>query len=206
MALKTFVKIGRVNNLSDARYCAGMEVGLLGFRAEQSDDAHVSADFFHEMKEWLSGVGYVLEFGPKATALSIQEAVAAYEVEYVEVQSIDTLLSINDLKTKKILKLSEINHAVDVTQLKSLATHLEYLLIEGDDIDENSAMDIVGQLSDKIKVLVGFGITPQSVELLAQNEGVAGIAMQGGDEIRPGLKDFDELADVLEALEIDDLS
>ena len=33
---------------------------------------------------------------------------------------------------------------------------------------------------------------------------VKGISLKGGEEIRPGYKDFDELADILEALEIED--
>jgi phosphoribosylanthranilate isomerase len=33
MPLKTFVKVGCITNLSDARYCAGMGVDMLGFRA-----------------------------------------------------------------------------------------------------------------------------------------------------------------------------
>ncbi|MFT7382188.1 MAG: phosphoribosylanthranilate isomerase, partial [Roseivirga sp.] len=31
-------------------------------------------------------------------------------------------------------------------------------------------------------------------------------SIRGGNEIRPGYKDFDEMADILEALEIDDMA
>jgi len=39
---------------------------------------------------------------------------------------------------------------------------------------------------------------------LVEETGVKGIEMEGGEEIKPGLKDFDELAEILEALEIED--
>ncbi len=36
MSLNTFVYIRDVDNLSDARYCAGMGVDMIGFRLDRS--------------------------------------------------------------------------------------------------------------------------------------------------------------------------
>ncbi|MFT7424854.1 MAG: phosphoribosylanthranilate isomerase, partial [Algoriphagus sp.] len=38
MALRTFVKINGITNLTDARYCSGMYVDLLGFTFEEGAD------------------------------------------------------------------------------------------------------------------------------------------------------------------------
>jgi phosphoribosylanthranilate isomerase len=62
MALKTFVKVSTVNNLSDARYCAGMYVNWLGFNLEESSPDYLSPEKFTEITEWLSGLEYVGEF------------------------------------------------------------------------------------------------------------------------------------------------
>jgi phosphoribosylanthranilate isomerase len=42
MALKCFVKVGNVTNLSDARYCAGMGVDLLGFPVDAAQPGPVA--------------------------------------------------------------------------------------------------------------------------------------------------------------------
>ena len=56
MALKTFVKISSVNNLSDARYCAGMGVDIIGFDLHEGSDHYVSPSKFKEIERWISGV------------------------------------------------------------------------------------------------------------------------------------------------------
>lgn len=52
MALKTFVKISGVNNLSDARYCAGMGVNQLGFNIE---DKHLIILIHNRLKNYQIG-------------------------------------------------------------------------------------------------------------------------------------------------------
>jgi len=39
---------------------------------------------------------------------------------------------------------------------------------------------------------------------LVKKHHIYGIALKGGEEITPGYKDFDELADILEKLELED--
>ena len=53
MALKTFVKVSGINNLSDARYCSGMEVNQLGFSIEPSSPNYTDPEKFKEIKGWL---------------------------------------------------------------------------------------------------------------------------------------------------------
>ena len=62
MALKTFVKISAINNLSDARYCAGMGVDMLGFALEPTNPDSISPEKYTEIIGWLSGVKFVGEF------------------------------------------------------------------------------------------------------------------------------------------------
>lgn len=59
MALKTFVKISTVNNLSDARYCAGMYVNLMGFNLEEGNKDYMAPEKYQELTDWLSGLEYV---------------------------------------------------------------------------------------------------------------------------------------------------
>ena len=44
MSLQTFVKVGEITNLSDARYCAGMGVDLLGFNVVENTPGYVDSE------------------------------------------------------------------------------------------------------------------------------------------------------------------
>ena len=68
---------------------------------------------------------------------------------------------------------------------------------------DSKVLEKIKTLAEKCQVLLGFGLEANSIENIIEKTKVRGISLQGGDEIKPGLKDFDELADILEALEID---
>ena len=55
MPLKTFVKVGSITNLSDARYCAGMMVDMLGFRSVEGQEGYIKPAQFQEIRGWISG-------------------------------------------------------------------------------------------------------------------------------------------------------
>ena len=199
MALKTFVKVSSVNNLSDARYCAGMEVNLIGFNLEEDNKNYISPDNQKELAEWLSGVQYVGEF-ENYSIEKVQSTIENYSLDYIQVEAISDIETLSTLGMPIILK-------IDITKLDHLQKDLPiaYLLVtsEDDQIDDGQ-MDAIKNSSASYKILLGFGIDHQNVETVLSMTQVAGIALQGGDELRPGYKDYDELADILETLEVED--
>lgn len=199
MALKTFVKISTVNNLSDARYCAGMEVDLIGFNLESSNSNYISPEDFNELTDWLSGVKFVGEF-ENARNQEILETVEAYAINYLQISDPTQLQFAKGLNLPVILKVP-----LDKTQDLPKEADPDYLLITGDG-NELSPEKVrkVRDLTSRYNILLGAGITDENVEFLINETGAKGIALQGGDELRPGYKDYDELADILEALEIED--
>ena len=62
MSLKYFVKVGNVNNLSDARYCSAMGVNQLGFKLNDFDNNSSIIDNIKEIIGWINGVDTVAEF------------------------------------------------------------------------------------------------------------------------------------------------
>lgn len=199
MALKTFVKVSSVNNLSDARYCAGMEVNLIGFNLEEDNKNYISPDNQKELAEWLSGVQYVGEF-ENYSIEKVQSTIENYSLDYIQTAAISDIETLSALGMPVILK-------IDIAQLVDLKKDLPiaYLLVtsEDDQIDDGQ-MDAIKNSSASYKILLGFGIDHQNVETVLSKTQVAGIALQGGDELRPGYKDYDELADILETLEVED--
>ncbi|MTI22447.1 phosphoribosylanthranilate isomerase [Fulvivirga sp. RKSG066] len=198
MALKTFVLISSVNNLSDARYCAGMDVDLIGFNMEKESDQYISPETYAELTEWLSGVEFVGEFDSYDQE-NIISAIDAYKAEYIEVKDPAKVAALKSAGKKVILRQN-----IDSVTIDPNAT---YLVLEGgsEELSETH-LNMIKDLATKHKVLIGFGINDNNVEELIEKTGAHGIALRGGEEIKPGYKDYDELADILEALEIDDLA
>lgn len=196
MALKTFVKVSGVNNLSDARYCAGMGVDLIGFNLDEEHPNFTSIEKFKEISEWLSGVDYVGEF-QDSDIQNIIKNLNGYNLTIMQCNDYQALSEANDYQT--ILE-------VGIDNLNALPFNLDidFLLVKSDTDLTNDQISEIAKRVTRVKVLLDCPLSPENVESLLQKTGAYGIALNAGYEIRPGYKDYDELADILEALEIED--
>ncbi len=197
MALKTFVKINGVNNLSDARYCAGMNVNLMGFCVDEKNNDYISPEKYREITSWTSGVEFAGELGD-ALLIDEKSLLSDYQVNYIESNSLKLLGSIK----KPVRKILNIN-------LEDISNHIiggVDLIVVNKESDEISEEDIVTikKLTQNNKVLIGYGITADNVDEMLEETNAYGIAISGGSEIKPGYKDYDELADILEELEVEE--
>lgn len=190
MALKTTVKV-TVNNLSDARYCAGMGVDFIGFSTDPDNPFYLSPDNFAEISEWLSGVNFVAETN------GISETSDSYAVDYVQVSNPAEASLFRD---KKIILEG---NADDLHRWKGQLPEIENLAFLLLVVTGNSRTEDIIKEFPEYPLLVGYDISLDEVKALAYSP-ATGIALKGSDEIKPGLKDYDELADILEALEVDE--
>jgi phosphoribosylanthranilate isomerase len=206
MALKTFVKINAVTNLSDARYCAGMAVDLLGFSLNPESSKFVHPDQFREITGWIAGPEFVAEFSSSGNP-NIQTILKDYPgVSWIEFDRIEDLESLEGRGFGLIYKmdLEEVRRMEEsVAEILTAAGIYFHVTSTEEHLNEDDLMAI-RKLSEKCKVILGSGITPANVNDFLENLGITGIALSGGDEIKPGLKDFDELSEILEALEKED--
>lgn len=198
-----------MNNLSDARYCSGMYVDLMGFTLEPTDENYLSSESFREITDWLSGLQYVGEFSTSDPA-TILEQITSYEgIKYIQVDEERYLQNLTDSEYKLILN-TRVNSNDQLNELLPLAQRLKetdvILLIDTSNPDryDNPDWDVIREIAQICEVLLGFGFNADTVENILETTQVKGIAMKGGKEIKPGIKDFDELADTLETLEIED--
>lgn len=205
MALRTFVKINSVNNLTDARYCAGMYVDLIGFELSPKAHKTISPQTFQEITGWLSGVEFVAEFDQEPLG-EVLDVLADYEVNWVEHAQLETLIALR-AKGYQCIYRQDITHvkSVNAELGKALQAHeiLLHLTSKNEKLAERE-LEIIQTLSANCQVLLGSGITSENVHHLLDTYPLKGIALHAGDEIKPGLKDFDELADILEGIELED--
>lgn len=191
MSLKTKVKAGNITNLSDARYCAGMGVDWLGFPADSIDPKT-----FAEITGWVTGPQFVLELsaGPIPESLS-DYAVDTIQVNYQQVRNSEVLSNHQFIVA---LSLTDWNDAkAELIKNKYRIQHILVLNLTGDkDRDENMLSEIASQA----EVLISLEGCPYSLPEVLEFP-IAGINIAGNNELKPGLKDYTELAEVLEQLE-----
>ena len=207
MALKTFVKISQVNNLSDARYCAGMGVEVIGFNLVPDTPQFVAPEKFSEITEWLSGVDFAGEFEGLALQ-DIQQLLQNYPLQYIQVKDQSLLPELSKEGVPIIFKI-DMDQEVDFSVLeKILEAHKEqvsYFLFEGlQDAFDPALLQKILSLASEYPVLLGYGVSPENLFKLVDTYPIKGIALVGEEEIRTGYKDFDKLAEILELLEVDE--
>ena len=205
MALKTKVKINRITNLTDARYCSGMYVDILGFSLEEGSSNYVSPTQFQEITGWISGIDYAAEFAD-LDAYSIERLLADYpSITWIESEDLDALVQLVPLGKKLIYRaqledLDTLLPKADLLREHDISLHVtsnnKSVAID----TESSSNPFLNQLN----VFLGAGITPANASSLSELPGLYGFALDGGDEIKPGLRDFDQLAAILESLELED--
>jgi phosphoribosylanthranilate isomerase len=201
MPLKTKVKVGNITNLSDARYCAGMGVDLLGFPLKNTDGSPLSPGKFTDITGWVSGPAFVLETGD-ANLAEVYQTIASYPAQYIELDA-SQLDRFDPAYIEKLIVSVDIHHwekwKNKIIQAKD---SIAYLLIrndrEGNPTDVKSLME---EMAQSCAVLLGFGVVKETLADVLQLP-IAGISLRGSDEEKPGVKEY-HLADILEALDED---
>lgn len=207
MALETFVKVSNVNNLSDARYCAGMGVDVVGFNLSPHSPDFISVEKFGQITEWLSGVEFAGEF-EGLSAPEIHQLALSYPIQYIQVQDPSLLKGLSQQPIPLIFKV-DMDKIADLSEVGPLLQQhhhqVSMFLFEGkqEEYDKDVLSEIIS-LSEEYPVLLGYGITSSNVSELVHHTAIKGISLLGEEEIRTGYKDFDKLAEILEQLEVDE--
>ena len=191
MALQTLVKISGITNLTDARYCAGMGVEMVGFGIDESTNDFIGFQKIQDIIQWLSGVQLVGEI----TNQNI-ETVSEYGFDFLEtanLQLIDNQVNSNGISSKIILKIviTQENLVQIPYILEKYHTKVSYFLLESELQFDNHIENILKNYCVKYPVLLGFGISKSTIIHILNTIKPTGIALKGGIEISPGLKEMD---------------
>lgn len=190
MALKTLVKVGNISNLSDARYCAGMGVDLLGFRVIAGSDGSISAKVYQDIRGWITGPQIVAELYGIKEASQIPEIIEAFQPDYFELTPEEYELVGHALTLPFILNISK-TPEFTFTGENSPA----YLITQSNNPNNSKLIadnDLLFSVSDVSELNDALTHT-----------GIAGVCLEGGEEIRPGLREYNELSEILDALDAD---
>jgi len=192
MALKTLVKVGNISNLSDARYCAGMGVDLLGFVAVEGQPNYVPPKLYQDIRGWVAGPSSVLELYGLKESSTLIKMLEDYRPDYLEVSIAELQLLPVSIEQSLIVFIAS---SSDLQKIDPWESKIQYLLVNE---DQN---EIIQQANNIAPVILS--LRSASGLALLDTHLIKGIALSGSAEVRPGYKDYDDLAEVLERLEVD---
>jgi phosphoribosylanthranilate isomerase len=198
--LKTTIKVSNLNNLSDARYCAGMGVEMLGFSMDELD-----FEKFKEMRGWLAGVQIVGETNSKDIS-TIIDLVVKYQPDYLEVSVWENVIEIQRIGKPIILRVDFATANLPAL-FQATKGNVEYFVLENSyefGVVDDATLSQLDAWSFQYPILLGFGIKESNANYLLEQTQLTGFALKGGNEIRPGFGDNEDLMNVLEILETDD--
>ncbi|MEO5603246.1 MAG: hypothetical protein ABIR06_20155 [Cyclobacteriaceae bacterium] len=191
MSLNALVKVSRISNLSDARYCSGMGVEMLGFRVIPGQEDYIPPELFQEIRGWVSGPKIIAELYGITSADEIGFIIQTYapdyfELTYAEFKAFGTALS---LPCIVYLPSEEIT---TVTSYDN--TNFFYLLVG----EQTTCKDLPGIYPALIKIT-----SLDKLHEKLSNECFAGFVLESSKQSRPGVTNYDQLGNILEALEVD---
>jgi phosphoribosylanthranilate isomerase len=190
MSLKTKVKVGNITNLSDARYCAGMGAELLGFPV---GTAGLSPSTYRQIIDWVSGPEFILEI--TQSEVTLEDLKENFPGHYVQIGK-DQLHLLDDKNVVFIVSFDINDWPALITTLGN-HSNVKYVEVSGSALDSER----LAEIDTKFPVLAKLSPSNDLSHILSLN--ITGISLSGGEELRPGLKDYSALAEILEQLETD---
>jgi phosphoribosylanthranilate isomerase len=195
--LKTLVKVSGIENLSDARYCAGMGVEFLGFPLTQ-----IPFEKFQEIRQWISGVEIVGELIGSTTSETI-DLIHQFKPDRIEVDSKANLIELKKLDLPIILRVNLDSDNLP-TLFTSAAPFVTHFLLTGDSSESLIVAESQVEIwAAQYSMILGLQIPDKDLEEWVSQSSIKGIGLISGKEDRPGFRDFTDLMTILEKLEID---
>ncbi len=195
------IKLGCITNLSDARYAAAVGIDYIGFNFSPNTVGYIAPIKAKEIIDWTTGSLVVAEFGEQS-AVEIMEIAELLHVDIVEIENAilpDELLQIEKPIIKKI-DVSRYNENQLETELKSYNQVADAFLLYASQTLGAKQLTLISQLCHTYQIIWGFDLHPDNVQHVIDTIKPYGIQLIGGEEERPGVKDFDSLADILELI------
>ena len=202
--LRLPVLVRSINNLSDARYCAGMGAEGLIFTLDPTLPGAVDAATVRELASWVAGVRLLGEFDtlPVPAINRLVEECGLQEVLVQPLPGAPPLAVPVLLPVPAFFLTSASLRAEMQAQYSAISSASFGVVAELEPADLAPATQRrLATAAAQLPVWLSGAITPENVGKLLDAIQPAGLILQGGNELKPGLRDFTELEAVFEALE-----
>ena len=189
MPLRTIVKVSHISNLSDARYCAGMGVEMIGFQVIPGVDNYISPEVCQDIRGWISGPKIIAELYGLSDPAQLNGLVETYAPDYFE-------LTWNEYTAfREFLVLPCLVYYPKASGKPSAEKDekIGYLLT-----DENSTCNDIEAITAPVLKKIS---SLRSLDQALSEACFHGIVLEGPGALPPGVTNYEQLGTILEALE-----
>lgn len=205
MSLKTIVKVGGITSLSDARYCAGMGVDMLGFCFSKTSENYIEIYKIKEIIHWISGVEIYAEFDQESKE-EIESILSIYDFDGILTSNLEVAIFWKSNGKKVIFEIKIKSNDGIILIDKQITEYSAFNFVQITCDAENLVTNVETKLlfwSQQFNILKSFNLNTKNLTQQIEQGLFKGIALTGSREEKPGFKDYDEIADILELLEMD---
>ena len=196
MSLRTKALISSVTNLSDARFATGMGVDFIGFTLDDNESDVISLTDFTAITAWLEGPTMAGETSKSISAEKALELAKAFELNVMISDSEEQVKVFKDAGMTTFLRVQ----IVSISEIEDVETVADNLIVE---TAQDYSIDEFKSLNLSTPVFIGNSFSADNINDWIDQTNIVGIGLRGSEEIRTGFVDLDEMADILEAIEVD---
>lgn len=211
--LKTNIFAGGITNLTDARYFAARGAQFLSFNLEESATLAISSEKTAAIKEWVEGPSFIgvfhisalddIRFLVERLNLHMIQLGPFFPVENLK----DHKLGVPLIKEVIVEQLNELSAILE--EQETLSYIFDFMLINFEKngiswsaIKESPAiLDNLKNWNSNSKLVLAISHQPSETQEILETLNPYGLYLQGGEEEKVGFKSFDDLDEILDALE-----
>ena len=187
-----------INNLSDARYCAGMGADKLTFLLDPSLPGYLNTKTVKELSGWIAGVELIGEFDMLSSS-EINAIASECTLDAVLLRSPRSAAELAEIAPPVYLEMAADSAAL----VQPLPASLQGVIVELPAQVSVETLAYLQEMATRQSLWLGPGLLPERARELVNQFRLAGLSFPSGDEVKPGLRDFDQLEAVFEALEVE---
>jgi len=182
-----------------------MGVDIISFNLKLDAKDRMPSETLKEIVGWVSGVKLAGEF-ERAKPDVINQYADEFGLDYIQLDTpylIDEIEEINRPVIQKVFINKDTVESELLEMMELYAPSVDSFLIYSSDFDtiDETNTKFLKSIAKKFPVYLGFGVHRHNVAAILKEIKPAGIGLRGGHEIKPGLKDFDELQEIFEEIE-----
>ena len=197
MKSKKFVKIRGVNNLSDARYCSGMMVDVIGFNLNSNHKDGVSIEVLKAITQWIQGPQIAGEFEDMELEL-IQTYLPLVDLDIIETSNPDLLAPLSETGKKIYLKINLDtidNEQTLLNKIKEGQMAHKIVVFRSQKSKNKTLIKQLLHYTQSEQIINGFNLD------LDRLDSWPAIEIMATAEEKPVFKDYGEIMDILEYIE-----
>ena len=207
--LKIPIKAGQITNLTDARYFAARGVKWLSFYLKDTHQFTKQLQEVKAIKEWIEGPILLVELD--LNTRDTLEVMNYLELDAIQLTKHAHLEQVEELKDfilfKEVVFSSENTIQNLFANEKPFANYVNYFVFNfkkaglcWEDMNAKQKAELKA-VCENFPVILHIDIDPENLNELLNEIEIEALELIGGEEEKVGVKSFEELDEILEALE-----